>query len=228
MAIPGLDCDDLRLCYTDPAVWDGFNPELMTLCSPDPQAFRPPDEPVNVLQVSLPTNFKAARFASDAHTDILRQMQADIEAIRFDTGNELIELPVKLKVHESVFVPLAKWAMLLTGNYRCIQADGPRSIKAAVHTDIEKSRAIFTWVNEVCRACGAAADDLVPFEKYAKAAEGLTRPSSAARGLFAGAKNIERVDRLVQAVAGQVNMQSDDVNAIVALVDHRLAINRGA
>ena len=31
--IPGLDCDDLRLCYTDPAVWDGFNPELMTLCS---------------------------------------------------------------------------------------------------------------------------------------------------------------------------------------------------
>ena len=49
---------------------------------PDPQAFRPPEEPLNVLQVALPTNFKAARFESDADTAILSQMQADIEAIR--------------------------------------------------------------------------------------------------------------------------------------------------
>ena len=59
-------------------------------------------------------------------------------------------------------------------------------------------------------SCGAAADDLVPFEKYARAAEGLARPSSAARALFAGAKNIERVDRLVQAVAAQKNMISEE------------------
>ena len=224
--IPGLDVDGLRSCTTDCAVWDNFDPALMTLCSPDPQAFRPPGEPVNVLQVSLPTNFKAARFESEDDTAMLRQMQADIEAIRFDTDDDRIELPVKLKVHDSVFVPLAKWAMLLTGNYRCIQADGPRSIKDAVHTDLEASRAIFTWVNEVCRACGAAADDLVPFEKYAKAAQGLTRPSSAARALFAGAKTIERVDRLVQAVAAQKNMQSEEVHKIVSIVDHRLASNR--
>ena len=56
----------------------------MTLCSPDPQAFRPPEEKVNVLQVRLPTNFKSARFESDAHTAILRQLEADIEAVRFD------------------------------------------------------------------------------------------------------------------------------------------------
>ena len=208
--IAGLNLDELGPCYTEPAVWENFDPALMTLCSPDPQAFRPPDQPVNVLQVSLPTNFKAARFASGEHTVMLRQMQEDIEAIRFDIGDQQIELPVKLKVHESVFVPLAKWAMLLTGNYRCIQADGPRSIKEAVHTDLEKSRAIFRWVNQVCRSCGAAADDLVPFEKYARAAEGLARPSSAARALFAGAKNIERVDRLVQAVAAQKNMISEE------------------
>ena len=47
-------------------------PRLMTLCSPDPQAFRPPEEQVNVLQVSLPTNFKAARFDSDEATAMLR------------------------------------------------------------------------------------------------------------------------------------------------------------
>ena len=58
----------------------------MTLCSPDPQAFRPPDEEVNVLQVRLPTNFKAARFDSDAHTAMLRELDADIEAARFEAA----------------------------------------------------------------------------------------------------------------------------------------------
>src|SRR5262244_181593 len=95
--IPGLNADGLRKCYTDPSVWDGFDPKLMTLCSPDPQAFRPPEEKVNVLQVRLPTNFKSARFDSDAHTGILRHLEADIEASRFDG----MELPVKLKVHDS-------------------------------------------------------------------------------------------------------------------------------
>ena len=57
------------------------------MCSPDPQAFRPPEEKTNVLQVSLPTNFKVARFASDAHTDMLRQIEQDIMDIRFDPGD---------------------------------------------------------------------------------------------------------------------------------------------
>jgi hypothetical protein len=70
--IKGLDTNALRGCYTDPTVWDNLDPKLTTLCSPDPQAFRPPEEKVNVLQVRLPTNFKAARFDSDAHTAILR------------------------------------------------------------------------------------------------------------------------------------------------------------
>ena len=60
--IPGVSADAHRRCYTDPAVWDRFDPALMTLCSPDPQAFRPPEEKVNVLQVRFPTNFKSARF----------------------------------------------------------------------------------------------------------------------------------------------------------------------
>ncbi|HMB48605.1 MAG TPA: hypothetical protein VKN63_10050, partial [Afifellaceae bacterium] len=120
--IPGVDADACRDCYTDPSVWDDFDPANITLCSPDPQAFRPPEEPVNVLQVRLPTNFKSARFESDKDTAVLRQLQADIEGARYDDASGSIELPVKLKVHESVFVPLAKWAMLLAGNYRCVQA----------------------------------------------------------------------------------------------------------
>src|SRR5437016_638841 len=144
--IPGVSADACRSCYTDPTVWDRFDPALMTLCSPDPQAFRPPEEKLNVLQVRLPTNFKSARFPSDAHTAILRRLEADIEAARFEN----LELPVKLKVHESVFVPLAKWAMLMAGNYRCITKEGIRSIKEAVHTNIEASRSVYDWVVKLC------------------------------------------------------------------------------
>ena len=121
--IPGLNTDTLHHCFTDASVWANFDPGCLTLCSPDPQAIRMPDDKINVLTVTLPTNFKAARFDSEASTNIMRQFQREIEAIRFDAGDATIDLPVKLKVHESIFVPLAKWAMLCTGNYRCVRKD---------------------------------------------------------------------------------------------------------
>src|SRR5205814_7334596 len=184
--IPGISADACRGCYADANVWDSFDPKLLTLCSPDPQAVRPLGDKVNVLQVNLPTNFKAARFDSDAHTAILRRLESEIEAVRFDTDDGRIELPVKLKVHDSVFVPLAKWSMLVAGNYRCVQKDGMRPIKETVHRDIETSRAVYEWVAKLCISLGAAEKDLVPFEKYANAALSLASPSSAARALAAG------------------------------------------
>jgi hypothetical protein len=224
--IPGVALDGCRSSYTDATVWDGFDPALMTLCSPDPQASRPPEEKANVLQVRLATNFKSARFASDAHTAILRRLESDIEAARFDTGSGRIELPVKLKVHDSVFVPLAKWSMLLAGNYRCITREGIRSIKEAVHGDLAAAREVYDWVATLCKSLGAQEKDLVPFEKYAAAAQGLTGPSSAARALYGGAPYIERVDRLVKAVAAQKGMRSAAVDEVVALVDAKLESNR--
>ncbi len=225
--VPGVNADGCRECFTDASVWDSFDPGTLTLCSPDPQAFRPPEEKVNVLQVRLPTNFKSARFDSEAHTAILRQLEADIDAIRFDPGDgKKIELPVKLKVHESVFVPLAKWAMLIAGNYRCVQKDAMRPIKDAVHSDVEASRSVYNWVVKLCVSLGANEKDLVPFEKYANAALSLGSPSSAARALAAGAPNIERVDRLVQTIAAQKGMHSPVVDETVALVDGWLAKNR--
>src|SRR5690348_3393612 len=139
--IPGLNTDALKPAYTDASVWDNFEPGHLSLCSPDPQAIRPPGEKINVLQVTLPTNFKVARFDSDKSTAILRETEADIDAARYDPGDGPIQLPVKLKVHDSIFVPLAKWAMLLTGNYRCVTKDGAVDIKDAVHNDLESSRA---------------------------------------------------------------------------------------
>ena len=226
--IPGLAVDALKPCFTDPSVWDNFEPGKLTLCSPDPQAIRPPGEKINFLLVTLPTNFKSARFESEADTAILRQLQKEVDAIRYDPGDGPIDLPVKLKVHDSIFVPLAKWAMLLTGNYRCATPDKAVDIKDIVHADLDASRSVYDWVVEVCVKLGADRNDLVPFEKYAAAANGLTRPSSAARALFNGAANIERTDRLVQTIGRQFGMQHPIVDQTVATVDARLELNRKA
>jgi hypothetical protein len=228
MRIPHLNVDALLPAYTDPTVWQDFDPALMTLCSPDPQAFRPSEQPVNVLQVTLATNFKVACFASNVQTAILRRLQDDIEAVRYPVGGTSVALPVKLKVYDSVFVPLAKWPMLMTGNYRCITRHGSRSMKEAVHTDINESRTLYNWVCGLCAQLGASSSDLVPFEKYADAAESLTRPSSAARALYRGAAYIERVDQLVQRIGAQLGLSHPLVNEIVTLVNESLAVNRQA
>ena len=224
--INGLDTKPLRECYADATVWDSLDPDLITLCSPDPQAFRPPDVPVNVLQVRLPTNFKSARFTSDQHTAILHQIEDDIEHARFDTGEGLVELPVKLRVHESIFVPMAKWCMLLAGNYRCVQQSEMRTIRDAVHVDLAETKSVYEWVLDLCVSLGANPADMVPFEKYAKAAESLISPSSAARALAAGAPNIERVDRLVRTIAATYDRKSSAIDQTVALVDDWLDKNR--
>jgi hypothetical protein len=80
----------------------------------------------------------------------------------------------------------------------------------------------------VCIKLGAARADLVPFEKYAAAASGLTKPSSAAQALFAGAPNIERVDRLVHEIAAQFGMTNPVLDATISAVDQRLEFNRAS
>jgi hypothetical protein len=224
--IPGLDYEALKPAYTDPTVWDSVDPKKITLNSPDPQAIRPPDGKGNELLVTLPTNFKCARFESAKDTAIVRQLEKDVEAARFNAPEGKIELPVKLRVYDSIFVPLAKWAMLCAGNYRCITADGMRTAQEAVHSDIETSRSVYNFVNGLCVKLGASPDDLVPFEKYAAAAQSLTRPASAARALNSGAPNIERADKLVQLIARQKGLSNPMLDATVALVDSRLDANR--
>jgi hypothetical protein len=224
--IAGLNPGALSPAYTDATVWDRFDPATVTLCSPDPQAVRPPEEKVNVLQVTLPTNFKVARFDDERMTSILRELARDVDAVRMDTPAGPIELPVKFKLHDSIFVPLAKWAMLICGNYRCITESGLCTAREAVHSNIEASKSIYNFVNDLCISLGAAPSDLVAFEKYAAAAQSLTRPSSAARALQAGAHRIERVDKLVRLIAHHRAKSHPALDAIVALVDRRLEVNR--
>ena len=220
--IPGLETSALEPAFTNARVWDAFEPGLMSLCSPDPQAFRPPEDAANVLHVGLPTNFKAAAFEDPAHTALLRDLESDIAAVELDGK----DVPVKLKVFDSLFVPLAKWSMLLTGNYRCITRGEAQPIKDAVHGDVEQSRAIYGHVDAIARRLGADPADQVPFEKYAKAAESLLKPSSAARAVASGAPLIERVDKLVQMIGRTLQMESAAIDETVDTVDAKLAGNQ--
>src|SRR5438132_7378222 len=216
--IPALADMDLEEAYTNAAVWERFKPGLVSLCSPDPQAFRPPEEAANVLHVGLPTNFKASVFEDDKHNALLRELEADIDAVTLDGK----DVPVKLKVFDSLFVPLAKWSMLLAGNYRCITPNDPQSIRDAVHGDLKQSQAIYDHVDAVARKLGADPADQVPFAKYAKAAESLLKPSSAARAVAAGAPFIERVDLLVKLISHQLGMANVEIDGTVDVVDQKL------
>ncbi|HXI06425.1 MAG: ketopantoate reductase family protein [Bradyrhizobium sp.] len=216
--IPSLKDMDLDEAYTNASVWERFKPGLVTLCSPDPQAFRPPEEAANVLHVGLPTNFKASVFEDEKHNALLRELEADIDAVTLDGK----DVPVKLKVFDSLFVPLAKWSMLLTGNYRCITPNAPLSIRDAVHGDLKQSQAIYDHVDAVARKLGADPADQVPFAKYAKAAESLLKPSSAARAVASGAPFIERVDLLVKLISHQLGHPNAEIDRTVEIVDQKL------
>jgi Ketopantoate reductase PanE/ApbA len=216
--IPALADMDLEEAYTNSRVWERFKPGLVSLCSPDPQAFRLPEEAANVLHVGLPTNFKAATFADEQNNKLLRELETDIDALTLD-GHDV---PVKLKVFDSLFVPLAKWSMLLTGNYRCITPHEPQSIRDAVHGNLKLSKSIYDHVDGIARRLGAEAKDQVPFEKYAKAAESLLKPSSAARAVASGAPFIERVDLLVKLISHQLGVPSAEIDRTVEIVDQKL------
>ena len=216
--IPALAEMELEEAYTNAQIWQRFEPGLVSLCSPDPQAFRPPEEAANVLHVGLPTNFKAATFADEAHNRLLRELEADIDAVTLDG----MDVPVKLKVFNSLFVPLAKWSMLLTGNYRCITLHEPKPIRDAVHDDLKLSQSIYDHVDAVARRLGADPKDQVPFAKYAKAAESLLKPSSAARAVANGAPFIERVDLLVKLISSQIGMPNAEIDRTVQVVDQKL------
>ena len=220
--VPGLDTSKLEAAYTCPGAWAAFKPGTVTLCSPDPQAYRVAEDGANTLHVGLPTNFKAAIFEDEAHNRILRDLEAAIDAVTVDGK----DVPVKLRVFDSIYVPFAKWSMLLTGNYRCVLPEGARPIKEAVHGDVALSEKIYSTVDEVVRRLGAEADDAVPFAKYASAANGLLKPSSAARAIEGGADRIERVDMLVKLIAEQQGIESSEFAGIVDTVNARLKASR--
>ena len=196
--IPGLNTDALKAVLHRRRRVGQFRARArLTLCSPDPQAIRPPGEKINVLQVTLPTNFKVGALRQRrGRPAILRQMEKDVDAARYDPGDGPIDLPVKLKVHDSIFVPLAKWAMLLTGNYRCVTKDGAIDIKDAVHADPATSRSVYNWVMRVCEKLGASPER----SRAVREIRGRRERSGAA--VLGGARAQQRRARISSAPTG--------------------------
>jgi len=213
-----------RGVYHSGPVWDGFDPLRFTLASPDPQAIRPdPAEPGHLL-VTLASNFKAAPFALPDDQALLQRLAADMSHL-VDSGGNRLRPPVALIASRSLFVPLAKWPMLITGNCQCVLADGSQTIAAAVLTDSVASSAIYADVTHLVIRLGAAERDLVGFDAYAKAAASLTRPASLARALDAGNLRIERVDLLIRNLMAEQGLATGLIQPIVDRIEARILRN---
>ena len=226
--IPALDTDALEFAYTDPACGGAS-----TL----------PHDPVQSRPASLPATRQAGqRSASDAANQLqggaLRTRRAHRGAARHagqHRGDPLGDKGARRSSCRSSSRCTTACSFRSPNGPCC----SPETIAASPGTGRarsrrrctrirRKSRAVYDWVCELCIRLGAAPEDLVVFEKYAAAAQGLVRPSSAARALFGGAPNIERVDRLVLAIAAQVGLRNPVIEEIVSLVDAQLERNRRA
>lgn len=212
--------------FTSEQVWDAIDPALLAVASPDPQAVRRNPNCPNDLTVTLASNFKASTFSAGAAQHTLERLAHDFSHLKVPHGGKEIRPPVALVANQSPFAPLAKWPMVLTGNFRCLTGQGVRSISEAVHDDVEESREIYDSVYALARLLGAASRDLVKFEDYARASKFLTMPSSVARALTAGATAVERLDRLVDNLGKLNGCSNRKIGRIVEDVERRLKVNR--
>ena len=180
--------------YSSSEVWAEMADSQMTLASPDPQAYRfDPDRP-GALQVSLASNFKFAPFEDPEDQALLVQVCRRTSRVRAPWG----KVPVNFVTKSSLFTPLAKWPMLVTGNCRCLNDYlAPHSIREAVNKNTAESRSLYEAINAALRDIGTPSETLVPFDHYVAASQKLSRPSSMAMALARGAVAVERIDLLV-------------------------------
>jgi hypothetical protein len=220
--IPNFPIEKVAPHYHSPAAWKALHKSPQTLASPDAQAFRLDPKDPCALHVSLATNLKVAPFHEPEAQAKLSQLATDIENIRSGDGGKL---PVKLICSEHLAIPFAKMPMLITGNYRCVQPGRITSIRDAVWGDIQESETIYQECLEVLRAFSVPEKVMVPFEQYAAAAKGLTKPSSAARVIDAGAIKVERSDAIMLTMAEHLGVPSARISQIVSQINNRITKN---
>jgi hypothetical protein len=209
-------------------VWAALPPDRMTMAAPDPQAFRPDPERPGALRVTLASNFKFAPFARPDDQMILARIARDVTRLEVEWG----KVPVHMLARTSIFVPLAKWPMLVTGNCRSLSETGEAiAIATVLSRDPEASRTLYECVNNSLIAIGAPVSVLVPFEAYLSAGQRLLRPSSLANAISAGARDVERIDLVVLELLRATSAPTTEIQMLERISDviaRRLAINRAA
>ena len=220
-----LDVDALRPAYAAWDVWQRLDPQRVTAASPDAQAVRLQADRPDLLTVTLASNFKVAPFHDPADQRLLEVVAKSTE--RVEAGD--VALPARIVAQDSLGAPLSKWPMLMTGNCRCLRADGSLlSIAATVHERIDESREIYDHVARIAMAAGAAPRDIVPFRSYAAAARQLSRPSSLARAVANGAQCVERIDLMILHAAEALDLPSGAIAQISQDIDRLLRRNARA
>ena len=222
--LEGVWNSGLSAAYHAPDLWEAFSPDTFTHSSPDPQAVRMDPTLCHHMRVSLPSNFKIAPFQEDGSNDMLHRICRSANRAPM-LKQQILRPPVLLAAAGSEFTPLAKWPMLITGNYRCLDDEGLNSISDTVLRDKGPSRRIYESVQELCLALGAAPQDLIPFDAYCTAARQLSAPSSVARALFQSATKVERMDRIIWQLMNTHGLPNHDIEAIVDRVDKVVAQN---
>ena len=225
--IPGLDYEALKPAYTDPSRLGQFRSRPADAVQPrpagDPSARRA--RPTSCWSRCRPTS-RSPSSTTTSTPQILRDLEKDIEAVRFDAPEGKIELPVKLRV---LRFDLRAAGQVVDAARRQLPLHHQRRHAHRAGSGAQQHRrvaSVYNFVFDLCVKLGASPSDLVPFEKYAAAAQSLSRPASAARALQNGAPNIERADKLVQLIAKQKGMSHPAIDAQVALVDARIEANR--
>lgn len=202
-------------------VWDQFDPAYFSQSSPDPQIFKPnPTEPTHV-QVRLASNFKLAPFANEQiNARLIKTCKSSNAAPNLKTGTP--KPRVNLVVGRSRYVALAKWPMLIAGNYRCVTSGEPIAIKDAVFADVEQTRTIYDQVLKLCLSLGASGTDLVPFGAYCKAAQQLDKPSSVSRAAELPGAKLERMDLLIHTLCNIHDVAVPELDRIVERIENKL------
>ncbi len=220
---PEIDLTKMAPAYAAWDVWQHFDPQTMSAASPDAQAVRLDPAVPNELTVTLGSNFKVAPFARKADQAMLDQICTDVAADRPNGA----PLTVRILAHDALQVPLAKWPMLIAGNCRCINPDRSlRPIRDAVHSDLAVSEKLYDEVLGIVSRVSRSETGFVPFRNYARAAKGLSRPSSFGRAVAAGATAVERVDKMVQLAGHSVGIQIDILDQMVADIDEIIGLDK--
>lgn len=224
-----IDLQHLAPAWHDTKIWSNLDPLRFSAASPDPQATITSDAKGLVVRVNHAANIKASPFHDVKHQRILDTLSSSLEALRVSQDGILHEVGVRFVAHSHPLVAMAKWPMLITGNFRCWTGTEAIAIADAVNNDRATSKAIYSWVASLCQKlahdAGYANVPLVPFERYADASCSLILPSSLARGLNKGVTRVERVDRLIKGLALGHGMKNDD---IIRRVDSALATNNAS
>jgi hypothetical protein len=192
--------------YNFPDIWKEFDQHYVTHASSDPQVYKKLDTKLITIVVRHLADFKISNFS----------LVNEVDTLKIITSSFLKKSdPVKFRVNNSNFFSLSKWSMLLTGNYRCFDNNGKIiSIRDAVRNDENKSSKIYNSINQLLSKMGASRADLVPFYMYLKASLFLDAPSSFARALGNGVKNLERTDKLLSIISNfyeESNLYIDEI-----------------